>query len=474
MNDAILRVVVDTDTVKGPTDEQTSYLLGLLRREEIDAYNYSDHGPPESQIRDVEDWGDRYGVGWLLFERYEDFDSEEHLAWNTQGSVSFSNNPPSYRTTAVYGGDFLHIMMHLTSERLGLGENDQDQLRRDLTALLIADAAAGNILVTGRPALLDPPSVPIWPSNCQVCSVETALTIIGLWLRAKGVYVWHASSGGMGTVGRHDFYAIVSSDLLPTYWRWASGCTQSGDPILQDLAASLGSRLITALKARDRAHTAGFFMTDDAARDEARDCVEAVALHLMGAFDVAARVANQILGINAAPNKVGWQRSQWTEKLPSPGLKDTVVGNQDTISILRTLRNTIHHKAMHIGLIKNAQPDDADYYIVLPSNDIKRLEHCLDSTGGRKAWGIRETMPGQLWADPFVLIDQMIVQATMALDELLQVTPIEQLLPPNTDLPTGPPAGKLIWSEHFRRNIRRQLGGKLKRRAEEATLAAAG
>jgi hypothetical protein len=298
--------------------------------------------------------------------------------------------------------------------------------------------------------------------------------MVGLWLRAKGVYVIHASSGGMATVDRHTFYTIAASDLLPGYWRWASGCACSRDAMLNGLAVSLSTRLISALKARDRALTAPFFMTEDAARDEARDCVDTVALYLMGALDAAARVANQVLGINADPSGVGWQRSRWTKKLSSPGLKDAVAEHSGTINTLKALRNTIHHNAMHIGLISTAEPDDSDYYIVLPSDESEELQESLRHAGGWDAWGIREIRPGHLWADPFLLIDQMIVQVTKALNDLLQVTPIETLLPPEANLLTGPPEGQRIWSEHSRRNIRRQLGGKLKRRAEEATIAAAG
>jgi hypothetical protein len=168
--DGTLRVVVDADTVKGPSDEQTSYLLGLLRRDEIDTYNYSDDGPPESQIRVVENWGDRYGVGWLLFEPFGDFNPETDISWDAQGSVSYSNKPPSYRNATVYGGDFLHIMIVEASGRLGIANNDPDQVRRDVTALLIADAASADLFVTDRPALVDLPSLPFWRAKCEACS----------------------------------------------------------------------------------------------------------------------------------------------------------------------------------------------------------------------------------------------------------------------------------------------------------------
>lgn len=458
-----LRVVVDMDTLD-TSDERTEYLLGLLRRDEFELYRYSDEGPPQDKIRDEPEVSTRYGVDWLLYEPSPDPD------YDFRGRVAYSNNPPSWKASTVVAGDFLPVLVHHAAQRLSYTEDRHDQLSRDVTVLLIAQAASAHLLVTEREALQDLPGQ-IWRDKVQPCSVESALALVGFWLRAKGIYAFHATETGMAETFRQEFYAVLASDLLPSASRWGQACSLAGDQTLHDLAVSLSGRVVTALKTRDRAHTANFFMTDASAQDEGLECVDTVALYLMGAFDIAARVANQLLNVNEQPNRVGWQHKTWRKNLPAD-LRNAAVTHGNTVTIVRELRNTIHHRAMHIGTISNPQPEDADWYVVLPADSATELANAMRSTGGLESWGFRETVPGQLWVRPFVLIEQMIVKTTEALNDLLAA-----MTDPNLPAPTDPAPEPSIeswpWEKSSRRHIRWQVGGGLERRAEKTTRAAA-
>lgn len=457
-----LRVVVDTNTVSdGDGDERARFLLGLLRREEIDTYRYADEGPPASSVRSDDRVDQQYGVGWLLHRQ------PDMPTWDDGGRVAFTNDPPSWEASQVHAGDFLQVMSHGASEQLGL---DSDQVRRDVTCLLVADAASAHLLVTGRRPLIEPPVELSWTRMCQAASVENGLMMVGLWLRAKGVYVMTASGTGMATVYRHFFYAAVIRELLPSVPSWSRSCTRSGDARLHDLAVSLHRRLVTAVKARDRALSATFFMADDAARDEVLECIDSVALHLVAALDIAARVADQALGIGSRPNWIGWLRRDWCKELTdrSDDLARVLAGQRDVLVVVSSLRNTIHDRAPHVVLIQEKQPADADFYVALSGVESdSRFIAAVAATGGPDEWGIRETVPGRLWADPFRLVEQMIVRSTSSLNELLQATPFEKVLPLNDQVNDGPAENDWLSSETVRRSVCWQLGGGIGAQAEK-------
>lgn len=453
--EARLRVVVDMDTVD-PSGERGEYLLGLLRREEFELYRYSDEGPPLDHVGEDLRGNVRYGIGWLLYEPKPD------PGYDYRGEVSYSNKPPSWHMSRVMAGDFLPVLVNHAANRLGKNV-DQEQLGRDVMTLLIAQASSAHLLVTERPALHDLPS-DIWHDKVQPCSVETALTMVGFWLRAKGTYAFQATEKTMAETDRHEFYAAFLQDLVPAAHRWSRACSLADDPTLHDLAVSSLGRVITALKVRDRAHTAGFFMTDASAQDEALECVDAVALYLMGAFDGTARAANKLLSVNEHPNWVGWQHTKWRKKLP-PAVRGVAVAHRDTVAIISELRNTVHHESTHIGVISNPRPDDDAWYVVLPNDTVSKVTPAMKSAGGLKSWGFRETVPGHLWMRPFKLIDQMIVRAAEALDDLIAATAesTASVLDDSTDQLSE----SWLWNESSRRRIRWQIGGGLQRRADE-------
>lgn len=443
-----LRVVIDVDSL-AEDDDQARFLLALLQQNEVETFKYSDQGPPAEEVQQpVPNLDIKICPGWLLFEPSTD------PTWDDQGQVTYTTGKETWHGNTVRGGgDFLTIRSAQAAERLGPLAPDTDQTRRDLTALLAVSAASTHLFVTNRLVLLDHPELPTFDPVCAAVDVKDALAAVGVWLRAKGVYIVLAEGRGKATVARHRFYMIALRNVLHGSWRWGHGCTASGDPVLHDLSLALHRRLVTALKARDRALSAGFFMAEEAARDEVLECVDAVALNLMAAFDVAARVTHRILGIQKP--KPSWLYEKWVQQLPT-GLASVAISRGDVLTLISKLRNTIHEKAMHLGTIQHKQDGDADYYVVLPADQAEELRAAFETLGGLPAWGVREFGPGRLWAEPSRLIEQLLRWGIHTLDELLAATPVENLASGVT-LQTQPPADDLVWSERARRNVSWQM-----------------
>lgn len=445
-----IRVVVDVDTVSGD-DGQGRFLLALLQQNEVETFKYSDLGPPAEELKRADPNIDiKVCPGWLLFE------PSTSPTWDDQGRVSYTTGKDTWHCCMVMGGgDFLAIRRAQAAEQLGPLALNKEQVRRDLTAQLAVSAASAHLFVTARPVLLDQPSLPAFDRDCAAADVEDAVAIVGVWLRAKGVYIVLAEGCGKATVDRHAFYMIALRNLLHESWRWGHGCTASGDPVLHDLSIALHRRLVTALKARDRSRTAGFFMAEAAARDEVLECVDVVALNLMAAFDVAARVAHRVLSIQK-PNP-SWLYEKWVQQLPRPGLGSVLDSHHDVLTLISKLRNTIHDKAMHLGTIQHKQDGDADFYVVLPADHTNDLRSAFEALGGLPAWGVREFGAERLWAEPLRLIELLLRRGIHTLNELLAATPVESLAPGVT-LQTEPLADDWVWSPGARRNVSWQMG----------------
>lgn len=441
-----VRVVVDVDTVS-TDDDQTRFLLALLAQDEVETFKYSDQGPPpDLPRRPVEPMRLSVTPGWLTFE------PADEPSWDDQGRVAYTTGEDSWHASNVMGGgDFLDWGASLAAERLGDRAPNRQQIRNDLTTLLAVSAAKAHLFVTNRPALLEP-DLPRAGYACTAADVQDALASISLWLRAKGVYIVLAEGRGKALVERHLFYMIALRNLLHESWRWGHGCIASGDPVLHDLSISLHRRLVTALKARDRIRTAGFFMAEAAARDEVLECVDVIALNVMAAFDVVARAANRVFGVVCKDKNASWLYSNWSDKLPRPGLGCVIDQYREVVVLTSRLRNTIHEKAMHLGTINQPQKGDADYYVVLPGDQSEDLRTSFEALGGLATWGVREIGSERLWAEPFRLTEQMLRYGIHALDALLAATPIEDLSP-GIVLDTEPPTGDLIWTPTARRNV---------------------
>ena len=139
------------------------------------------------------------------------------------------------------------------------------------------------------------------------CTIEDALTVIGLYLRSQGSFVISRHPAGRGThnMNRGLYYWVGTRELLPSAWRWFSACvqysTRVGDNSLLLLGQSVLQRVQRALQVRDEVHVALNKPQDNDTADDALSSLDVALLLLMGAVDATARVVHAVLGIVAVP-----------------------------------------------------------------------------------------------------------------------------------------------------------------------------
>jgi hypothetical protein len=82
--------------------------------------------------------------------------------------------------------------------------------------------------------------------------------------------------------------------------------------------------------------------------------LDSLLFSLVGAFDVAARIVNRVLGINTKGGEAAWQKDKWNKRLESlaPELYALIKPDssmQVLFRILRWLRNTVHYEPLSLS-----------------------------------------------------------------------------------------------------------------------------
>jgi len=457
-------VMVDADLLEVPAPRiprtKAHLLSGLLQDDLVRLYRYADTGPsPEQQPRPEHP---RLFDGWAVVVDPDPNQSE----W----AVLYSAGPKSYSQALVRGEqvDFAAADTGTVAYTDLTPRKAADQRRADGLAALVARQALGaDLYITDRPYL----HAVSWPltESVTVCTVEDALPLLGLYFRAQGefpvAYRYHFNRGL--------YYWVGTRELVPEAWRWFTACVQhskgSSDDSLTILGGSLLQRVNRALEARDAIHVALNQPQNNDTQEEALSQLDGVLLNLMGAFDVAARVAHQALGLPAKDlYRVGWQNREWLDRVSAqrPQLAAIVAEGSAggyVLTILRLLRNSVHGVALRgISVVRPGSPTES--LVGLPDADATAVVSGIDAQGGRETWGVRELVPGRLHFDPGVFVDRLLKETIDLLNELLAATPVEDLPyvalsaadsapPPPTE--TGPTDPFDPW---VRSSIRWQLG----------------
>jgi hypothetical protein len=205
-------------------------------------------------------------------------------------------------------------------------------------------------------------------------------------------------------------------------------------------------------------------MSNDTA-EETITSLEVVLILLMGSMDAAARVAHTVLSIGSNSHRAAWQNPNWINeiKLKAPKLGELFEPGRDerhAITILKSLRNSIHGTAMKPIIVKNRHPQD-EFLIGLVDVDETQLEEAFSSLGGMHNWGVEGLSDGELLFDPGTLLEELLPRIISVLNEIMENVPLELLdhaeLQPSESLPPVV-SRKHPFHEHYRRNIRWQLG----------------
>jgi hypothetical protein len=189
-------------------------------------------------------------------------------------------------------------------------------------------------------------------------------------------------------------------ELLPGTVRWEANCTQhatiSKDPTRLELTYTLIRRIAAALHARDRLHVTLLRPQDNDTADEVVADHDQINLLLMAALSNAARVVHDVLGLDGSPTKAGWQYERWVDKVKNGDLDlANLVGGdvrgKHLLTILGSLRNTIHHRILStIGVHDSGRPQDTLLSLPRPGRGQKgdRIAEAIRKLGGTAEWGL--------------------------------------------------------------------------------------
>jgi hypothetical protein len=440
---------------------KTYLLAGLLSLESISSYRYADEGPPSTVDKSSDEFMGEFVPGWAVLAADDGSGSRgvRAVAGTRILDSGISGNLPAVAaadTTAAAYSDLPDT--HATEQR-----------RRDALALLVADAIGADLFITERPYLHEKR----WgiADGVTVVDLDSALAIVGLYLRSQDTYVTSRNPSGRGThtMNRGLFFWVGTRELLPAAWRWFTGCLQhsraGGEERLVFLAQSVLQRVQRALQSRDEVHLALNKPQNNDTADQALAAMDVVLLLLMGAVDAAARVAHSALGMTTDIRLSAWQRKDWMKEvaLRAPALYALFQPGADhshTLTILRLLRNSIHDEAMQpLAVGKPARRDRT--LVAIPAADETRLRAAVDALGGTQRGGIESPIPGGLHFDPGVLIEELLPRVLAMLGRIMDKTPVESLAHVSiAQSECVPPTngGADTFGEVNRQSIRWQLG----------------
>jgi hypothetical protein len=294
-------------------------LAGLLSLKTIGCFRYADDGPPSNVERSFDEFMGECVQGWAVLGA-DDGSGHRGVRVATRDRISDSGivgNLPVVAAADTTVGAYSDLSDAQAAERR----------RRDALALLVADAIGADLFITERAYLHEKR----WgiARGVTVVDPDSALAIVGLYLRSQDTYVTSRDPSGRGThtMNRGRFFWVGTRELLPAAWRWFTGCLQhsrgGGEERLVFLAQSVLQRVERALQVRDEVHVSLNRPQNNDTADEALASMDVMLLLLMGAVDATARVAHSALRITTDIHQSGWQRKAWMKDvaLRAPALR---------------------------------------------------------------------------------------------------------------------------------------------------------
>jgi hypothetical protein len=323
-----------------------------------------------------------------------------------------------------------------------------------------------DLVVTDREWLLEERGRRHGKNLANIVSPEESLAVVGLYLRWRNqpVIVGGASLSWHPTSMRHSAAFIA----MPAFQRWNQAgrtwCDTNGDLTLESLNQACLTRISRAFKFRDNV----FGLSSTMAEYEPEEMLcelDSLLYTLVGAFDVAARIVDHMLGLNSNSWTIGWQKTKsqgWQHKLKTPAAEalfnytkhDSEM--QRTSQVLRWLRNSVHNEAL--DLIR----DDGAYMVKIPADTQGELRSFLQA--GHLGWsadalGVRVQPPtgatatkwlsgtghhsvtvrragapkpadplaGRLVLDVRRFVNKVFPATLAALDDIMQLTPLEKV-----------------------------------------------
>lgn len=424
-----MRLMIDAEVAgHASDDERIEYLMELVDEDRFHRYLYADDGPPAELPRNH--FGDDLAVadGWVY---------TRPAKWPHLIGVEVGQGEDSWRT-AVSREDSLFDLIPVAEVPAAYVDlpDPAARMRADLVALLVADQIEADLFLTKRAFLLDGQFD--LARATTVLHPSDAVAVVGLFLRAQDDYVIKRSRyvhAWGDRPPRWFFFRAAARHLLPASRSWSSAIEAHAQAISDDsmshLAASLYQRVAGALDARDRLLAALSVPQGNQSGEDALTLLTQICLWLMGAFDVAAQVADRCLGLNTPDLRIGWQHQDWQKRVKAhdPGLAALVAPGSDgahLLTVVREIRNSIHGEVLSSsGFQESGGP--LETLVGIPKAREAALLGAVDALGGRAAWGARLVWPGNLHVFPGEFMEELVPRALRLLDALMAATPVLRL-----------------------------------------------
>lgn len=457
-----LTVVADAELVDAVDSDPWSpkYLLnGLLTHNFVTLYRYADDGPPRNVPWHVFPNGAKHPLGWVL--------ADVQMAHQVR-NIQYTNSPHSFTYTGITGNRVEAAERDVSSTAYRSLPSDEARRRReaDAIAVLAAECVQADLFITERPYLFE--NSVSKQHGVTVCSLADALALVGLYLRAQSQYVLIQSpSGTFPLVGsKLGYFWVGARELLPEVWRWGAAFGQIKNDELQGLALSAIERIRRALIKRDELNISLQSYRGNNAVSEVITALDELLVGCMGAIDVTARVAHDVLGVSGRSSNAGWQRSGW--------LRDVARANQSVaalvqpgghqahvLKILTAMRNTVHAEVLQ-GAMHQSGDGSQEPLVRLPPGEAQDIVTAMDATGGPAHWGVKQEIQYASYVDPQRFVEAALPAVIALLNLIMKTVPVEAMpgvhLAPQDCLPPAGDSWQNSFAEQKRQSIRWQLG----------------
>jgi len=465
-----MRVLVDAELAACPDRSSpvtpAAVLVGFLNHPQIELWRYRDGGPSRDEAR----WFERWGLSLPMY-------------WPQVTELSVGEQPAQVTHTVEWADNETVGRGTINGNAVALAERDTRsaayshllpsdaaaQRRLDAVAAETATTIRADLFISGRKYLDDV----TWKRGrgATLCTPKEGLALISLSLRQQGEFfdAIPPTQPFSSRLTKGFFFHLGARELLPQSWRWLAAARPGREmPYETDLGrleAGVVKRLSQALQARDSLMWA--LNTHTASHEDVHLSLDSCLLFLMASLDAAARFTNGALCLPDNHPQVGWQKSNWLKKAGklAPDLSTILeVGTPHAaaLTILQTLRNSVHEDGMNQGVFKLAGQRER-LAVGLPRTDAKKLASAVEVLGGAKKWGWTDFGEGGILAGPRLLVEFLLPAVVDLLNRLMEATPVERLLDGRTLLPEDclPPTDAVSqnpFNSFARSSVRWQLG----------------
>lgn len=312
-----------------------------------------------------------------------------------------------------------------------------EEIERAFIAAKTVENMDAHIFVTNDKFLLEHKDIGIIADSYPM-DIADATALIGLVQRRRNNFKIVVDRRDGATItsghGRWSFFWYGSRDLLPSAWRLVTGCAQMPDDKCRDLALAAISRTSNALKCRDHIHEQVFLEQTNSSTEDAIFYLDYYLISFVAAFDVLARVADEIYQPTTAKGKrikpVTWRGKDWLKGLANQdaalaGLMAPKAFNRDVLDFIASLRNYIHAEGLQ-GAMHSKNGKTAPLLLHIPKSEVPSIAAIIKRLGGG-SWIVDRPRPDVMFLELGDLVERITPLAIEALESTMKAIDITKV-----------------------------------------------